>query len=437
MVFRRSGAGQGSLRAKVAITLLGNTFPPLVALATAPLLAAGLGVVGRGELASATAPLLLAVSLATIGVPPAVNYFVARAPRLAAIAARRGAVIVGLAGVLAVLVTSLARDWLSAGDGALATQMMIASLAIAPTVIVSVVQAAAAGMHKWGFVAAERMTTAIVKLAGIAGLFATGNLTGTTAVLVIAFAPVLGGFVYVFMGLSRSDGGRVAETAGYGDLLAYGVRVWIGSVAGILLMRIDQVIFLPIGGAYELGLYVVAVTISEVPLIVNSAIREVLFTHDASRGDDAALTRASRVSTIISAGAAVAVGATAWSWVPWLFGDDFGAALPALLVLLVGVVLGNPGSIGGTGLAARGYPGRRSISLLVACVANLVLFVVLVPGMGAVGAAIATLVGNLLASNLNLWFLRRHCGIQVRSFYSFRWADLRVILSILRRSPNT
>jgi len=56
---------------------LGNVALPLAAFASAPLLAYGLGVSGRGELAGATSLLLLFTVLGTIGLPEAVAYFVA------------------------------------------------------------------------------------------------------------------------------------------------------------------------------------------------------------------------------------------------------------------------------------------------------------------------------------------------------------------------
>jgi len=437
---RHDGRGSAqTLRRGVVTMFVGRAFPPVAALATAPLLAVGLGVSGRGELAAATAPLLLAVTIAPLGIPTAVTYVVARSPRLIGVALRRGAVLTLLAGLVAVVVAVQAATLLSAGDETLAGYMVVGALAIVPTVLVAVVQAGAAGLGRWRLIATERVVAASVKVIAIVVLFATGTLTVAAAVIVVAFAPVVGGLVYLGLrpgeATARADADAADEaSARTADLLRYGLRSWIGAVAGILLIRIDQLLFVPVGGAYELGLYAVAVTICEAPLIVNAAVRDVVFTHDAAKGDDELLARASRMSTIATGAVALAIAATAWLWLPVLFGDDFRGALAPLLVLLAAVVLGNPGSIAGTGLSARGRPGLRSISLVIACVVNVAVFLVLVPVWGAVGAAVATLIGNLVSSNLNLVLLRRTSGIPVASFYAFRFADLRAVSALLPRA---
>ncbi|WIM16324.1 MULTISPECIES: polysaccharide biosynthesis C-terminal domain-containing protein [unclassified Microbacterium] len=416
--------------------MVGRAFPPAAALVTAPLLAVGLGVSGRGELAAATAPLLLAVTIAPLGIPSAVTYVVARTPRLFGVALRRGGVLVLLAGFVALGVAVQTAALLSAGDDALAGYMLVGALAIVPTVLIAVVQAGAAGLGQWRLIAAERVIASAVKVVAIAVLFGADALTVAAAVIVVAFAPVVGGLVYVGLrsGGSPASGDPGEAAARTGELLQYGLRSWIGAVAGILLIRVDQLLFVPVGGAYELGLYAVAVTISEAPLVVNAAVRDVMFTHDAARGDNELLARASRMSTIATGAVAVAIAATAWLWLPVLFGEEFERALTPLVVLLTAVVLGNPGSVAGTGLSARGRPGRRSVSLVVACVVNVAVFFVLVPAWGAVGAAVATLVGSLIASNLNLLFLRRASGIPISSFYAFRLADVRGVLALFPRA---
>jgi O-antigen/teichoic acid export membrane protein len=112
---------------------------------------------------------------------------------------------------------------------------------------------------------------------------------------------------------------------------------------------------------------------------------------------------------------------------PLLFGADFSPAVPAAFILLAAVVLVIPGSIAGAGLSARGRPGMRSLSLLAACVLNVGALFLLVPSLGAVGAALATLIGNIVASQLNIVCINRVSGIPLRSFYGFRRSDLGII----------
>jgi O-antigen/teichoic acid export membrane protein len=103
------------------------------------------------------------------------------------------------------------------------------------------------------------------------------------------------------------------------------------------------------------------------------------------------------------------------------------------MLLLTAVAVGIPGSVAGAGLSSRGYPHLRSISLVIACAVNFVLVVVLVPSLGASGAALSTLAGNVVASNFNIWQMRRKFGVPVLSFYLVRAADLRLLLQATAR----
>lgn len=412
-------------------TAVGNFVPPVAAFITAPILAHALGVTGRGEVSAAQAPLLLFAALFTLGLPEAATYLIARSPRLLAALVGRAALLLVAAGLLGTGVTVALSDLLSGGDPVVATLIRISALAIGPTLIVTVLRGAAIGLQAWGLVAAERSVASLGRLVIIAVLAATEQLTVLTAVYVNAWFILLGGLVYIVLAFRRArlrlDPSFAAEreTVSAGAMLRYGMGVWFGSLAGVLLARVDQLLLVPLSGAYELGLYAVAVVVAEIPLLLNNTVREVMFASDAKGRDDARLTYAARMSGLICLLVAAAIGVTMWWWLPLLFGTDFAPALTVTLILLLAVVVGPPGSVAGAGLAARGLPALRSWSLLVALVVNVVLVLVLVPVLGATGAALATLAGNIVSSNLNIYFIKRRFDVPMLEFYLVRLSDLR------------
>jgi O-antigen/teichoic acid export membrane protein len=418
----------------MSIAFLGNAFPPLVALFSGPILAQALGVDGRGAVAAATAPLALVVTLATFGVPEAVTWVVARYPALARNAAGRGLALLTVAGLLAMAAVAVSAPWLSGGSPPVTQLILLASLAIVPNLLVGVLRGVASATQSWRLVAIERILTSSLRLLVLIPFWLTGTLTPLVATLTVAVMPVAGAAVY--LGRMRSLPPRahdVPAVARVSGLLGYGVRVWVGSLSGMLLSRIDQVLLTPLAGTYQLGLYVVAVSVSELPLIINQAVRDVTFVTDAAESVDDRLTSSARISTFLCAAAALVLGVSMLWWLPFLFGEDFRDALPVAGVLLAAVVLGTPGSIGGSGLSARGRPGLRSVSLTVACVVNIGLLVLLAPVLGAMGAALATLAGNLISSNLNLVFLARIYGIRPLAFYGLRLTDLATLARFARR----
>ncbi|WP_341358876.1 oligosaccharide flippase family protein [Georgenia sp. M64] len=410
----------------VLTTVVGNLAPAVAALVAAPILAQSLGVTGRGELAAATAPFLLAVTLATLGVPESATYAIARNQAVASRVTRRALAVLAGAGAVATLAVVLLAGVLAGGDADLAALVMLGAAAIVPALAVGVLRATAAGLQAWGLVARERVTGAVVRLGAVALLAAAGALTPLTATVATAAAPVVAGLAYLPLR------GRLGTGAAAPPLLGYGLRLWVGSLSGVLLARVDQVLMTPLAGAAELGLYVVAVNISEVPLVLSAAVRDVTFSADAAARDDARLTASARLSAAASAAVGLVVGVTMPAWVPVVFGAGFAASVPAAGLLVVAVVLGVPGSVAGAGLSARGHPGLRSASLAVAASVNVVLVLLLVPAHGAIGAAAATLVGSLLSSNLNIWWLRRVAGVPMSAFYGVRRSDAREAVRAVR-----
>ncbi|GAA1996971.1 flippase [Nakamurella flavida] len=424
----------GDVAGNMLATLVGNFFPPLAMLVTAPILAHALGVVGRGEVAAATAPLLLVLTAATFGVPQAATYVIARSPAATRRATRMSLLLILLAGAVATTAVILAAGWLSGGSASISRLIVIASLAVIPSLLVAVLRGAASGLHLWRSVATERFISAMSRVAALVPLAITGHLNPFTATLVIAVGPLLGALAYIRIfrhADSLPDDGNVATDAR--TILSYGLRTWIGAISGILLSRLDQTLMTPLAGAYALGLYVVAATIADIPLIINSAVRDVTFSADAAHATDKRLGQSARISSTACFVVGLITAVSMPWWLPWLFGHEFAPAIPVAIVLIIAAVQGTPGSIAGAGLAARGRPGLRSISLVVACVINVGLLFVLVPDHGAMGAAIATLIGSFIAANSNIVFLWKLYGVPPKEFYGFRRDDFHTALRFARR----
>ena len=109
------------------------------------------------------------------------------------------------------------------------------------------------------------------------------------------------------------------------------------------------------------------------------------------------LCASARISGFLSIVVALILAAMVPIGVPLVFGPDFAPAISAVFWMLAAVC-------GGPWFDRRGRPerprppGLRSVSLLVACALNVVVLLALVPVLGATGAALATLAGNLVAS---------------------------------------
>lgn len=411
----------------MALVAVSNLAVPAAAFLTAPVLARVLSVDGRGNLAAATAPFLLITSVALFGMPGSLLYFTALKPLTARRNLKFGLSFLLAGGVFVAAISWFLAPWLSDGNGTVADVIRGLCLIIPGTIAVSACQGVASGLQRWNLVAAEKIVTAILRTGGIYALAATGHLTVKSASISVALPAFIAITAYIpLFRLPNDDSGGKATKR---DIIRYAMKTWLGLVSGVLLMRLDQAILAPLAGAVQLGYYTVAANISEVTILPNYAMRDVTSASDASNNNNDRVLRTARISLILSTVAAVVLAISIWFWFNALFGQEFRPAIAVTLVLLVATACGVPGSVAGAALGARGMPGARSASLTVALVINALLIITLAPMWGAMGAAVASVVGSQVASQLNiLWFTRRFGGRQ-RDFFAVRSSDVKVLVA--------
>ena len=146
--------------------------------------------------------------------------------------------------------------------------------------------------------------------------------------------------------------------------------MWLGAVASMLIARVAQLLVAPLSNLYELGLYTVASTISDVPLIVALAVRDALYGINSKSNDARQITTTSRTTVLMGAIGCAALGGTMPLWLGAVFGDDFRGATVPTWMLMFSALLCIPGLMAAAGLSAWGRPGVRSLGLALTLVAN-------------------------------------------------------------------
>lgn len=429
-------AARQSLRQQAFRVVFATAVVPLSGLAVAPVLAQGLGVDGRGQVSAATSILFIAVAVASFGVPEAANFLVAKDRHTTRKVTRRVIWILALHGLAVGLAIMLLAPTLSHGDTATRNLIFLAVTMIIPTVIAGGLQGIAQGLYRWDLVNRARYWNAGLRLFGLAALLAFGVMTPLLALCVLIMTPVVTAVVYVGLRseANRTDPSLAKVDAGSRRILGYGSSQWIGSLSGVVLSRIDQVLMIPLAGSFQLGIYAVAVSIGDGMLFVSEAIRMVLFSAEASAPSDERVSRAARSGLLITGLLGVLVAVSMVIWLPILFGEDFRPSIGPALILVAGAILGVPGFLAGAAIAARGRPIIRSVSLIVAAIVNMVFLLLLAPGLGATGAAIATVIGILSGSNVNILAMKRLHGTYFRDYYLIRRADVSYVMQFARET---
>jgi O-antigen/teichoic acid export membrane protein len=264
---------------------------------------------------------------------------------------------------------------------------------------------------------------------------ATHRLDVSDAVIALSLAQCAGALVLaVAVGVQRGRLSVVEQPVGRRSFFGYAWTIWLGAAAGYLLVRLDQLLMTPLSGVEQLGLYAVAVSISEVVLVANTGLREVIFSAESASRDPDRVAAATRLSNLAVFTLCVACSLGTPLLVGPIFGTGFVDVVPMVFVLLFGILVGNPGSVSGMALAAWGRPGLRSASIAVALVANVIGIVVLVPSHGGIGASFATLIGNSVAMLMVLVSMRRVFGVRSSEFIVPRRGDFVSLVRIIRRS---
>jgi len=400
---------------------------PVVGVATAPILAHGLGVAGRGTAAAALAPNVLLAGAATLGLPDALTYFLAKTPDRTRAALRVTCLLSVVVGAAAFAVVAVSAPLLSGGVRDLDRLIVLATAFAIPLLLVNLLRGAAIGRHMWTAVAAERVANSFLRLIALALLLVLGQLTVLNAVLVMAIGPLVAGAAYWRLIVSPAPAAATAndERAGAGDLVRYGTRMWLGSVASIVISRLGPLLVTPLSDVRQLGLLTAAVAIADVPFIVATSVRDVLFGADSRERDATRLALLTRASTGLALLGALALGLSLPLWIEFAFGRGFAAAMPATWVLLASVVVNVPGWMAGSGLSAWGRPELRSVGLVASLLANLAVLLLLVPPFGALGAAVAALIGALTLTGFTLVASSSVVGVHYRDLILPRREDLR------------
>lgn len=410
-----------------ALTLMtsASLLVPVAGLVTVPILAHTLGVAGRGEMAAAVAPNSLLVSVATLGLPEALTFFVAKHPEYARSALVRCLLPVVSLGVLGLVGFTLALPFLDGGDRRLGDLMLLGTALAVPMLLVNLLRGAAAGRQMWRAIAAERLTNSLLRVVVLAALALLGELTVLSGLLAVSLTPVVAGLVYWrLLILPRSTDASAAPARLTPKLLSFGRRVWIGAVASMLLARIGQILLTPLSSVEELGLYSVAVIVSDVPLIVALAVRDGLYGVSSKSPDPHQVAATSRITMLIGAIGCLVLGGTLPLWIDLAFGAGFRDAMLPTWILMLSTIVSIPSFLAAAGLAAWGRPGLRSAAVGITLAVNIPLFVLLAPTLGATGGALAMLISGAAGTVFTIAAASRVLGLPSRRFLAVTRTDL-------------
>ncbi len=234
--------------------------------------------------------------------------------------------------------------------------------------------------------------------------------------------------------------GWIAWRADWAEMRAlglYGFKVHVGEILNTVRQRLDQALvslWLP---AADLGLYVVALTVANGPMILVHTVANVAFpkvsqqtTHD---GKLVVFGRYFRFSLAVTAAVAAALFVLAHWLVPLLFGRAFTPAISIVYILLLSTPPFAAKLMFIQALKAWDRPLLISRGEFIGLIAAAAALAVLLPRYGLVGAAWSLVIANLAAALAMAWSLRQELRLGARTLLTPTAADLELAQGLLAR----
>ena len=178
------------------------------------------------------------------------------------------------------------------------------------------------------------------------------------------------------------------------DSLTYGIKGHISNVLTFINYRFDMFIIAFLMDDMAVGIYSIAVALSEKIWIISQSVSSVLFARVSSLKTDLernefTIVVARNMLMITAFGGVFLAFAGQWLIVP-LFGIEYADSIEPFLWLIPGVVFFSLGRIVANDFAGRGKPEINTYVSLVVAVTNIGLNFLMIPKYGVLGAALAT-----------------------------------------------
>jgi O-antigen/teichoic acid export membrane protein len=424
-----TGRRSGTFSDRVMVVFLTQVFVAGVGVINGFLMARLLGPAAKGEYYLLVLVPATAMVLIQLGLPQAFGFFAARGQAFGIVAKTVVlAALLSLGAFLVVLVLMpFLRETIFHGVGL--EQILFAFLALPLLLNATFTTGIVMGRQavRWYAVTNSTYTVAttflLVLFLGRLGL----AVNGAIAVYLIASTIQTTGFL---VGAARITAAiERPQPVSYRKLFGYGLPFYPGSVTQFFSYRADVYLIagLLANPATPLGYYSMAVGLAELVFFFPNAVSTLFFPHVAgsSREDsDRQVPVVTRVTLLLTTAVAILLVPVATLMI-WVFLPAFGPSLPALFVLLPGVVALCATKVVTGYVSGLGMTAVSSYVNSGAFVLNILVNLVLIPRFGILGAAAASLISYTASSVVFTAIAARLAHVRVIDFWLPRRSDLR------------
>jgi len=373
-----------------ATILLSNVVSSLIG-------ARALGPAGRGDLLIVVLWPPVVAMLAGIGLPTSYRYWMAKEPDRASRLFSNAVIYTAVVGVVSIGIADLIVPHLvGQRSPEVMTLLRIYQVNIPAALFLDLMRALLEGTRRFGWAGAARLIFFGVQAGGFALLWYLGRFTVATATLTMISAQTAAMLLALIAVWNQLRPRWQPSWTEFKTSMSYGLRDYPGGVADFTTLRLDQLMLGAMATNVAIGLYVIAVRLSEVTTLAAGAIAAALMPEVASQtGSKAESLWASSLRLAIYMHLLLLV--PLWLGAPFilktLFGQSFVPATASFRWLLLAAAAWGWGSIVISGLRGFGYPGLSTLARFSAAVVTGIALLILLPRLGITGAAFASLCG--------------------------------------------
>ncbi|HEX6655541.1 MAG TPA: polysaccharide biosynthesis C-terminal domain-containing protein [Candidatus Limnocylindria bacterium] len=274
---------------------------------------------------------------------------------------------------------------------------------------------------------------AVIVLVGVAGFDVAGALAAYLLVTGLAAAAVV---VLVLRERARTVADRESAPAPVriGALLGYGLRLYPAGVTTFLSYRADLFLLSALrGDAAAIGLYALAVSLAEITFQVPDSVATLFYPRVAGSEREEADRLApsiARFTLLVTVLATLLLIPLAWLAVRVVLPGFDGSLLPFLLLLPGTVALGLSKVLSGY-ISGLGRPEPVGLIAMAALGVNLVVNLLLIPPLGIIGAALASMISYSSHALMTIGLASRLSGARPLAFVTPGREELRILVDRL------
>ncbi|MEO6392691.1 MAG: oligosaccharide flippase family protein [Pyrinomonadaceae bacterium] len=424
----------------VGITLVARAAQVVASLGANILIARWLGESGLGALAVINVTMAVALQLASLGLPSANVYFIAKDHRRLGPLWANTMLFGLLAGIgVAVLVAALVyvRPQLF---GEVPPRLLVIAVIAVPVQFLTLVGLnLMLGLDR--VIAYNLCDTLANSMSFVSAIITLIAFSGGLALLVYgnALGAILVGVTVsalIFKFWRQQTGHESLRPSGelFYHSLRYGLKFHLAILANLLLVRIDLLLVNHYNGTREAGIYAAAAQIGTLLLLLPGVVSNLLFPRVAAEADRTGefAMRVTRHLALIMFLACVAT-VPASLLLPIMYGAKFTPAVMLLLLLLPGVFLLGVESVLVQHFSGLGLPRAIPLFWLIALAVNLALNFVFVPRFGAFAAAINSSIGYAIIFVLVAVLFHRRTGNGFGRMFFLRRSEWSHLADLLGR----